>query len=73
MDEKTTTAKDNGQSCFQYIMDPSFTVNSDKTITWANDMFFDTFKVKKSDVIGKMAVITSYSIHYTKLYEDAAI
>ncbi len=55
MDEKTTTAKDNGQSCFQYIMDPSFTVNSDKTITWANDMFFDTFKVKKSDVIGKMA------------------
>jgi methyl-accepting chemotaxis protein len=35
-------------------MQPSFIVNKERIITWANDSFLQTFKLKSADVLGKM-------------------
>ncbi len=53
-----TTAKTTGDvldtSCLNLVMQPSFIVNNDRIITWANQPFLKTFKHKEADVVGKM-------------------
>ncbi len=41
-------------SCLNLVTQPSFIVNGERTITWANEPFLKTFKLKSADVIGKM-------------------
>ena len=41
-------------SCLNLVMQPSFIVNDDRVITWANDSFLKAFKLKSADVINKM-------------------
>ena len=41
-------------SCLNLLMEPSYIVNEKKVITWANQPFFDRFKLKSDAVIDKM-------------------
>lgn len=55
MQAKTSMKPENlDTSCLDLVMQPSFIVNNDKIITWANDSFLKTFKLKKTEVVGKM-------------------
>ena len=49
---KTNRATDT-TTCFDLIEEPSFTVNKDRVITWANGSFLQLFKRKEGEVIGK--------------------
>ncbi|WP_153304823.1 PAS domain-containing protein [Desulfocapsa sulfexigens] len=39
---------------FELLTDPSYLVNNDMTITWANDAFLKEFHLKKTEVINKL-------------------
>ena len=41
-------------SCLSLVMQPSFIVNNDRIITWANEPFLKTFNLKSASVINKM-------------------
>ena len=41
-------------SCLSLVMQPSFIVNDERIITWANDSFLKTFNLKSASVINKM-------------------
>ncbi len=45
----------NEDSCLSLLMDPSYVVNDDMIITWANDLFLKKFNLKKAQVIGKLS------------------
>ena len=50
----TTTVQKFDQSAFELLTDPSYLVNDDMIITWANDAFFKEFKLKKTQVLNKL-------------------
>ena len=41
-------------SCLSLVMQPSFIVNKERVITWANEPFLETFNLKATSVINKM-------------------
>jgi len=41
-------------SCFSLLTEPSYLVNEDMVITWANEPFLKTFNLKSSQVIDKL-------------------
>ena len=51
----TTTATTKiDESCFSLLTEPSFLVNDDMLITWANDALLKEFNLKKTQVINKL-------------------
>ncbi len=50
----TTTVQKFDQSAFELLTDPSYLVNDDMVITWANDAFYKEFKLKKTQVLNKL-------------------
>ncbi len=42
-------------SCLSLVTEPSFIVNNDRIITWANESFLKTFNLTSSKVINKMS------------------
>ncbi len=55
MEAKKTTQNDTmDTSCLGLVMQPSFIVNKEKIITWANEPFLKAFNLKSASVINKM-------------------
>ena len=54
----------------QSLNDPIIGLNKSGNITFVNLATLALFEAKEQDLLGKKLVITSYSIHYTKLYDD---
>jgi len=50
----TTTVQKFDQSAFELLNDPSYLVNDDMIITWANEAFYKEFKLKKTQVLNKL-------------------
>ena len=50
----TTAANKFDHSALELLTDPSYLVNDDMVITWANDAFFKEFKLKKTQVLNKL-------------------
>lgn len=50
----TTTVQKFDQSAFELLTDPSYLVNDDMIITWANEAFYKEFKLKKTQVLNKL-------------------
>ena len=42
-------------SCLNLLMEPSYIVDEKKTITWANQPFFDRFNLTADAVLNKMS------------------
>jgi len=49
-----TTEQKFDESAFELLTDPSYLVNDDMIITWANDAFYKEFKLKKTQVLNKL-------------------
>ena len=54
MGTATTTVQKFDEAAFELLNDPSYLVNDDMIITWANDAFFKEFKLKKTQVLNKL-------------------
>jgi len=54
MTTATTTGQKFDESAFELLSDPSYLVNDDMVITWANDAFYKEFKLKKTQVLNKL-------------------
>jgi len=62
----TTVGKqraDMDASFLELLIEPGFMVDAQRTITWANEAFFDTFGLTADKVVGKMTCEESCNLH----------
>ena len=74
MQQFLTSSEERYKSLFMNTGNALVVVDEDTVIQLANQEFYNIMKIPEGvKVEGRSCVITSYSIHYTKLYEEVRV